>query len=147
MKYRKLRIAWSVGWGVVGLLMIALWVRSYWIYSVYVRLPGNDILQVAAVSGNVGFTVINAEMQSERNTLLHDFVPNISASSWRVKLVRGFALTPKNVTRIFLFYPVALIAAIAAMPWLPWRFTLRTLLIVMTLVAVGLGVVVLLVRN
>jgi hypothetical protein len=30
MKYRKLRIAWSVGCGIVCLLLIALWVRSYW---------------------------------------------------------------------------------------------------------------------
>lgn len=29
MKYRKLRIAWSVAWGVACLLLIALWVRSY----------------------------------------------------------------------------------------------------------------------
>jgi len=29
MKYRKLRIAWSVAWGVVCLLLVALWVRSY----------------------------------------------------------------------------------------------------------------------
>jgi hypothetical protein len=28
MKYRKLRMAWSVGWGVVAVLLIALWVRS-----------------------------------------------------------------------------------------------------------------------
>ena len=30
MRFRKLRIAWSVGWGVACLLLIALWVRSYW---------------------------------------------------------------------------------------------------------------------
>src|SRR5690242_15343552 len=29
MKYRKLRIAWSVVWGVVAALLIVLWVRSY----------------------------------------------------------------------------------------------------------------------
>src|SRR5918995_3829478 len=30
MKYGKLRIAWSVGWGLLCLLLIVLWVRSYW---------------------------------------------------------------------------------------------------------------------
>jgi hypothetical protein len=30
MKYRKLRIAWSVAWGIAAVLLIALWVRSYW---------------------------------------------------------------------------------------------------------------------
>src|SRR5689334_21565687 len=28
MKYRKLRIAWSVVWGLAAVLLIALWVRS-----------------------------------------------------------------------------------------------------------------------
>ena len=30
MKFRKLRIAWSVVWGVAAVLLIVLWVRSYW---------------------------------------------------------------------------------------------------------------------
>jgi hypothetical protein len=29
MKYCKLRIGWSVAWGVVAVLLVALWVRSY----------------------------------------------------------------------------------------------------------------------
>jgi hypothetical protein len=30
MRFRKLRIAWSVGWGVACVQLIVLWVRSYW---------------------------------------------------------------------------------------------------------------------
>jgi hypothetical protein len=37
MKYRKLRIAWSVAWGIVAVLLIALWVRSYWVADVIGR--------------------------------------------------------------------------------------------------------------
>lgn len=37
-----------------------------------------------------------------------------------------------------------LAATISAMPWIKWRFSLRTLLIATTLVAVGLGIVVML---
>jgi hypothetical protein len=29
MRIRKLQIAWSVGWGLVAVLLIAMWVRSY----------------------------------------------------------------------------------------------------------------------
>jgi hypothetical protein len=29
MRLRKLRIAWSVGWGLACVLLIVLWVRSY----------------------------------------------------------------------------------------------------------------------
>jgi len=30
MAYRKLRITWSVAWGMVAVLLCVLWVRSYW---------------------------------------------------------------------------------------------------------------------
>lgn len=30
MKYRKLRVTWSAVCGIICLLLIALWVRSYW---------------------------------------------------------------------------------------------------------------------
>src|SRR5689334_14765186 len=35
-RFRKLRIAWSVTWGVAAVLVCVLWVRSYWrVYSLY----------------------------------------------------------------------------------------------------------------
>ena len=44
MKYRKLRIAWSVTWGVAAVLLIALWVRSYSVHDVvYGRVPLTNI--------------------------------------------------------------------------------------------------------
>jgi hypothetical protein len=30
MKRRKLRIEWSVAWGITAVLLIVLWIRSYW---------------------------------------------------------------------------------------------------------------------
>ena len=37
MKFKMLRIAWSVGWGIVCVMLIGLWVRSdYWVDQVYV---------------------------------------------------------------------------------------------------------------
>jgi hypothetical protein len=30
MRFRKLRIAWSVAWGLLAVLLVVLWVRSYW---------------------------------------------------------------------------------------------------------------------
>ena len=30
MKHRKLRIAWSVAWGVLASMLIVLWLDSYW---------------------------------------------------------------------------------------------------------------------
>ena len=44
------------------------------------------------------------------------------------------------------WFPVAILASLAAVPWIRWskRFSLRTLLIATTLVAVGFGIVVVL---
>jgi hypothetical protein len=37
------------------------------------------------------------------------------------------------------WFPVVITMALAAAPWLRWRFSLRTLLVATTLVAVGMG--------
>src|SRR5262245_28187686 len=37
MRFRKLRIAWSVGWGLLAVLLIVLWVRSYWVHD-FIRM-------------------------------------------------------------------------------------------------------------
>ena len=41
MKHRKLRIAWSVAWGIVAVLLIALWVRSYSVER-YLQIPNSQ---------------------------------------------------------------------------------------------------------
>ena len=33
MRLRKLRIVWSVAWGVAAILLVVLWVRGYWRYQ------------------------------------------------------------------------------------------------------------------
>jgi hypothetical protein len=56
MKYRKLRIAWSAVCGMICLLLILLWVRSYWWHD---RLHGrgfraNHLAAIASEYGLVG---------------------------------------------------------------------------------------------
>jgi hypothetical protein len=36
MKYRKLRIAWSMAWGVMAILLVVQWSRNYWLVDLYV---------------------------------------------------------------------------------------------------------------
>src|SRR5687768_3936293 len=55
-RYRKLRIAWSVGWGLVAVLLCVLWVRSYWRHEVIGRYWGNHYLALAVRRGELGFT-------------------------------------------------------------------------------------------
>src|SRR4051794_7311826 len=52
MKYRKLRIAWSVTWGIAAVLLIALWVRSYWIVDApHLKLSGYILCRVTTFRG------------------------------------------------------------------------------------------------
>src|SRR6266480_1420576 len=35
MRFRNLRIAWSIFWGLLTLLLIVLWARSYWRVDIF----------------------------------------------------------------------------------------------------------------
>jgi hypothetical protein len=142
---RYLRIAVTVLCLAACVLLIALWVRSYksedraqgHVNSVGIRFyssrgwivcfknnafgPGQypwslDLggdYWLAANDGRLGFTSPVAFFSGTATS-------NISAPHWIV---------------------IFIVTLIAAVPWLPWRFSLRTLLIAMTLVAVGLGLI------
>jgi hypothetical protein len=54
MRFRKLRIAWSVFWGLACVLVILLWVRSHsWRDLCIVRLPGQVHYGVSSYCGNL----------------------------------------------------------------------------------------------
>jgi hypothetical protein len=137
LRFRKLRIAWSVGWGVVAVLLCVLWVRSYWRVE-YVRagVPPACI-EIKSADGNVHFYRFSGDgkafLNLESLTYVegnHAFASNSwdSYDSWYIVIPDWFAT----------FVAAALVAA----PWLSWKFSLRTLLISTTLVAVVLGLIV-----
>src|SRR6476659_989396 len=109
MRFRKLRIGWSVLCGIVCVLLIVLWVRSYsqpeW---KFLRLTTKQGLLLKS-NGGIG------EVASFDDA------------------ARGF------IPLALPYWVWLLIAAIFAVaPSLGWRFRLRTLLIATTLVAVVL---------
>ena len=54
IKHRRLRIAWSVAWGVVAVLLVALWVRSYaTLDSVTVPITGRFACTAISVDSHV----------------------------------------------------------------------------------------------
>ena len=55
MKHRKLRIAWSVAWGVAAALLIVLWPRSYYAADGFsFPLYGNQFIVIGSVGGQFG---------------------------------------------------------------------------------------------
>jgi hypothetical protein len=146
MRFRKLRIALPVVWGLACVLLIVLWVRSYqWLDNV--QFPTSGPVIVISYEGIFGLTYYPEKHETGYRWVLSVPGDNIQkptrpgpASRW------GFFSNAINTSVHFPhWFGVLIFAVLAATPWarqIPWRFTLRTLLIATTLVAVGLGLIV-----
>jgi hypothetical protein len=142
MSFHKLRIAWTIFCGIGFVVMAALWVRGYQV-SEFVRIPITD-----------SFGVFGTNFNGQLSVGCLDTVP----LKWSVDRWRFEQFAPNGARNLFgrfgiqkriVFFPnwflVALFGVFAVVPWLTrWsdRFSLRTLLIATTLVAVGLGLIV-----
>lgn len=168
MKHRKLRIVWSVVWGIVAALLITLWVRSCFEFDQIVyRRSISDYIALTSTRGKLAFGEVEetkfAIVCPAKWKYLHfpmRGVSNKTGSPFAVfpvslpdnaifilpKVSNPFVLGVTGPTNydVSLPYwlPVTIGASITVAPWIRWRFTLRTLLITTTLVAVGLGLIV-----
>jgi hypothetical protein len=150
MKYRKLRIAFTAMCGIVCLLFVVLWVRSY---------KSED-----RVSGHLGS--VGVRFYSSRGWIIC-FKNNAIGPGqypWSIDLGADYWLAP-NDSRLrfsspadFLsgaatsnismphWFVIVIATSLAMVPWLRWRFSLRTLLIAMTVIAALLGTIIALSR-
>lgn len=166
---RFLRIAFTAICGFACVLLVCLWVRSYWRFEQLIhRTSASDYFAVTTHRGQLAVGYSNESMLAKvfpRDWIGHGF-PETDRS-----LTKGspFAVFPTS-TKIFgkpdpivqlprfhspfvmprsgsssaeLVVPYWLLvffaSAIAVSPWLRWRFSLRSLLIVTTLIAALLG--------
>jgi hypothetical protein len=151
MKYRKLQIAFSATCLIACVLLIVLWVRSYGTWDRLFWTGKNNGHQLNSMLGHV--TLVVAEIPKQPVPF---YVARTPIEDWLKtsfdKNVLGFYFerTPSKLLLDVPFWFILLISmAIAAAPWirqLRWRFSLRTMLIATTLVAVGLGAIVYSVR-
>lgn len=150
---RYLRIVVSVPCLIACLLLIVLWVRSYWWFdTVRGHIVGWD-LNIRSVPGelsliaNVQSRYFNWELSSEwigdQGFGLLWWPPNDA----KMLLPGVFGVSPsstKTVVWMHHWFPILLTTTFAGFPWIKWswRFSLRALLIAMTLIAVVLGLIV-----
>jgi hypothetical protein len=123
-------------------LLIALWVRSYWRFDGIYKLYKNGMSLTLA--SNNGAILIPDEKQTLFVRYAHQgwklrskrAVPIILNAQWMPAPGKPLVVIPH-------WFPVLLFSTLAAVPWIHWskRFSLRALLIATTLVAVGLGIV------
>jgi len=153
---RCLRIFATVVSLVTCLLLIALWVRSYWRQDcVHLRLSNTVALGVVSLKGRIIF-IADAQPVDRRPGLPRCGIESAQANDWHLQWMGeriqratfGFSLQRLS-SGVFGFslqsphgHLVLLIGSMAAMLLIrrPYRFSLRTLLIVMTLIALGLGI-------
>jgi hypothetical protein len=77
MRFRKLRIAWSVVWGVLCVLLIVLWARSFYIADIAMgNISASTAFTITSDKGKVGLAVNTA-------------APNYRSSSWHASYVPG----------------------------------------------------------
>jgi hypothetical protein len=143
MKYHKLRIAWSIVSAVGCLPLLVMWVQSYYgtelatiplsrtrtltIFSFH----GMFLTSVYADSTNRSFQWVELNLMNAADS---DFLESNDPRA--ANIIRGLG-NPQTFVFSY-FWTVLILAAMAAAPWLHWHFSLRTLMIVMTLAAIGL---------
>jgi hypothetical protein len=117
------------------MLLIALWVRSYYLIDAF----------------QISFPFMRARIFSETGVVVTWIVHNNNdeRSFWMTMPLnevfslfstKSVQIEPANI-QVPHWILVILSAGFAASPWFPWRYSLRTLLVATTLVAVGLGVI------
>jgi hypothetical protein len=150
MDNRKLRIAWSVVWGVVAVLLIALWLRSCWITDAVTVPVGSRTLIFGSLPGECGAEIFkgtgpglqwNSRDTDQARADIPKTKPNLMAGVWG-RFAYIYERGPGVIVPDWFLIGVA--AALSAAPWIRWpnRFSLRTLLITTTLVAWLLGLIV-----
>jgi hypothetical protein len=149
---RGLRIAWTVGCGILCVMLIVLWVRSYWWFDpIRLSYPNGPSLQITSWDGH-----ISTRPTFRSNDIIERIPPSYLQNPIIVK--DEFGRTADARWIYVLRYPTdgfnevyvphwmlaLLMGGLAVAPWIhrSKRFSLRTLLIATTLVAVALGLVV-----
>jgi hypothetical protein len=151
MRFRKLRIAFSITCGVACVLLIALWVRSYrLIERVDVVIGSEDAedtngISLISVCGRSTLDVTYVTTGDEPGIEYYSNPPEPDVEYLGIGRVL-FMRKPQPGWLVSVPYwlSMSFIATLAALPWMPWswRFSLRTLLIATTLIAVVLGLIV-----
>jgi hypothetical protein len=164
MKYRKLRIAWSVVWGIAVVLVVAIWVRSYFTCDNFALGESRGSISFTSFRGQLGalwfptsgimsppalFSRFDSWPIKETSVVeYNDGTGNPLPSYFGFKFNSWISASFPSRFRLLVipyWFPALVCGIVAALPWwrrLTWSFSIRTLLIATTLVAIGLGLIV-----
>ena len=144
--FRYLRIVFSATCLIACMLLIVLWVRSYWIHQSIAFRVGSRHFATGIGLGRVWFVSSANQLGSFRmkvtdaKSLTEAMRQDENGFGLLILQAAGPAWQIQFPTW-WLVVAFAMLAALVA-PWTRYRFSLRTLLIATTLVAMVLGLVV-----
>lgn len=147
---RYLRILWSMLFGILCVLLLGLWVRSYshqdTVGGRFTRLVFSaSSVRARVVSQFAWVPPAESGFSLKVNSEDIDNFERMDAELLEMsnKLGFGFFQVPAPCLTLPHWFAVLTAAGIAAIPWIRWtnRFSLRTLLIFTTLIAVVLGLI------
>jgi hypothetical protein len=156
MRFRKLRIAWSVVWGIAAVLFCGFWVHTIHKQDKAAAWISDSFYFYGDAFQN--WMEVSIAMPPQPDPLLSmnyqryyysNFVANPTpltspVHNWRIGASQP-PFAPGVEIRMPIWVGVVSCVLFAAISWLPWwsnRFSLRTLLIAMTLIAAMLGLIV-----
>jgi hypothetical protein len=147
---RGIKISWTALCGIACVLLIALCVRSYWwIDSLQFQAgPRRCCFQsyVGRVTAFGGKDQTSPSFHLKSDLIVGQVARDVSLIAWERF---GLLQRQPGASGVVLPFSALVLAAavVAAASWFfPRRYTLRTMLIATTLIAVGLGIIVWLVR-
>jgi hypothetical protein len=148
---RKLRIAFSTVCAIAGLLLIGMWVRSYWCadeiegnLSQMTRFMINSSCGAVELylkpndTKSVSISVTSTAIEDLKGLILYQR-SELTKSGFKVEIFGS----GRRVSICPYWFLVVLFTVFGTLPWIPasHRFSLRTLLIATTLVAMVLGAI------
>ena len=150
MMASRLRTVVAVFFFILFVLFMALWVRSYRVKDIlWVRYGGDDAVRVSSTEGIIISSIKHWGFRRRSPYLMHSRIGRgpvytddfgKKPSRWWFQVLRWKSgLTEIHVP---LWFPVLLTGALSILVSKRWRYSLRTLLFIMTFSALVLGVAV-----
>jgi len=140
---RRLRIAVSAFFVLLAVLLVMLWVRSYW-WQDYLDAPWSNSANVGLVSqvGQLSFSIDDLG-SSPWEIRLTRIDPRFDVRLLRQKHICGRA-SGAHFSLVYFphWFPILICVGFAALPWVSRRFSRRSLLTATTLIVLVLGLVV-----
>src|SRR5262245_38540076 len=124
MRFRKLRIAWSVVWGILAVLLLMLWVRSYWWFdNVNFSTSGTEVVQ--SFDGVLGFVYSRQVSNAGLTSMSAEELASLTLSTNREKMPHWYFSSNINGMTIIKsphWFVTLLPCILVAVPWIHWRF-------------------------